>query len=111
MNDREKVLKAFFADGRLVSWPVKRQKQLIALEELLQDFLPGVAYKESEVNQLIRYEDFCLIRRLFVDLGFMHRVNAIYQVNSPELWPTFCPDEQSNGASVRESERQNSQKP
>lgn len=91
VNEREKVLKTFFADGRLKSWPVKHQKQLIVLEELLQGFQPGIAYQEAEVNQIIqsRYDDFCLIRRMWVDLGFMRRAHAIYQVNPRHLWPTF----------------------
>lgn len=91
MDEQCKVLKAFFCDGRLTAWPVKHSKQLIVLEQLVSDFQPGVCYPEAQVNQLIRqrFEDFCLIRRSFVDLGFMRRESGVYQLNPEHRWPTF----------------------
>lgn len=91
MDKRERVLRGFFSAGKLRSWPAKQSKQLIVLAELIRDFQPEVAYQEKEVNSIIlqRYDDFCLIRRSFVDLGFMRRADAVYRLNPVHRWPTF----------------------
>ena len=47
------------------------------------------------VNDMIakRYEDYCLVRRMFVDLGFMRRENGIYQLLLEQNWPTYVGEE------------------
>lgn len=86
---RDKVLQTFMPAGRVKSWPAKLSKQLILLEELVQDFEPGVAYPEEEVNTRVkeRYEDYCLVRRMFVDFGFMRRDEGVYRVQPETHWP------------------------
>ncbi len=86
---REKVLQTFMPNGQVKTWPAKLSKQLVVLEALMQDFEPGVAYSEAEVNVRIaeRYEDYCLVRRMFVDLGFMRRDGGVYWVEPEAKWP------------------------
>lgn len=82
MEKRAKVLQIFMAEGKVKSWPAKLSKQLVILEELARDFELGVSYEEKQVNAIIanRYEDFCLVRRMLVDLDFMRRENNVYQL-------------------------------
>lgn len=79
---KEKALQTFMSEGKVKSWPAKLSKQIFLLEELVRDFELGVSYEEKEVNTIIanRYEDYCLVRRMFVDLGFMRRENNTYQL-------------------------------
>jgi hypothetical protein len=84
LRDESSVLpegvRQFFRDGRLVSMPAKRSKQIEVLNVLIEDFEIGQAYPELEVNQVIarRYEDFATVRRDFVDEGLMTRERGIY---------------------------------
>jgi len=70
---------------------VKQSRQLLVLQRLIQDFRPGVDYPETEVNRIIsgRYDDYCLIRRMFVNHGFMRRENAVYRLNPEYCWTTW----------------------
>jgi hypothetical protein len=71
----EKVRRAFFKDGRLTSIPAQRQKRLVILDVLAQEFEPGRRYPEREVNRRLRgwHDDVAALRRYLVDEGFMER--------------------------------------
>ncbi len=88
-TEREKVLAAFFEDGKVTSMPVQHKRKLIVLRELLQDVEPGRTYQEKELNQLIaeRYQDFCTVRRYWVDLGYMERHDGYYRLLPQSEWP------------------------
>lgn len=87
-DEREKVLRNFFVNGRLKDIPVQRKKKLYVYEEILKAFRPDRDYPESEVNELIKgyFDDFCTIRREFIVNRYMTRDKGIYRVNPPELW-------------------------
>jgi biotin operon repressor len=86
---REKVVRAFFRDGALVRIPKQWKKRMIVLEEFLPSFEAGRAYEEHEVNERITplYEDYCTIRRMLVDEGYMTRQGATYRRNEREDKP------------------------
>lgn len=93
--ERQKVLDAFFVDGRLVKSPAKMSKRNIAYGEILKRFEPNRTYTEKEVNTIISevYDDFCEVRRHFVDHGWMQRDNngSCYQLNE-ELFKRMVND-------------------
>jgi len=79
--ERDKVLRTFIGtDGRLVRIPVKRSKRLVVLERLAQEFEPGEAYPETEVNARMRAfdDDVAALRRHLVDEGFLDRRDGWY---------------------------------
>jgi len=77
---REKVVKSFFRDGRLVRLPAQYKKQQIVLEEISRRFEPGRRYPERELNLIIMgvHEDYCTIRRLMIGEGLMEREENVY---------------------------------
>lgn len=81
---REQVVEGFFRDGRLVQLPKKWRKRAIVLEEFLGEFETDREYGEREVNERIgkRYEDYCTIRRMLVDEGYMTRTAGVYRLTS-----------------------------
>lgn len=78
--DADRVLGAFFRDGRLTSIPAVHSKRLVVLDYLARLFEPGVAYPESEVNdRLAQYHpDVAALRRYLVDDEFLHRRDGFY---------------------------------
>lgn len=77
----EKVLKAFFKRGRLVSIPAQLKKQQIIFEKIARQFEPERAYSEKEVNVILVdfHDDVAMLRRGLVDHGFMERDGGIYR--------------------------------
>ena len=78
---REKVLGIFFKDGKLSRMPVQKKKRLIILDKFAALFEPGRKYSEQEINRCILqyYEDYCMIRRLLVEEGYMERSSQSYK--------------------------------
>lgn len=83
-DDRARVMKHFFEDGRLVNIPAARKQRVIVLQYLLEQFEPQRSYPEREVNELLGSfnEDFATLRRELVDYGYLVREKGIYQVAS-----------------------------
>ena len=52
-DDRGRVLRNFFKNGKLVSIPAARKQRVIVLQYLLEQFEPGRTYPEREVNELL----------------------------------------------------------
>ncbi len=80
-GDPDRVLRAFLdANGRLVRVPAKRSKRLVVLDLLAQEFEPGEAYPETEVNSRLRafHDDVAALRRWLVDEGFLDRRDSWY---------------------------------
>ncbi len=77
----KKVLSSFFSNQKLKNMPVQRKKRLIILKEIAKQFEIGKQYTEKEVNEIIKhvYEDFCTVRREFVDEKLFTRQNQIYE--------------------------------
>jgi biotin operon repressor len=78
---REKIVRTFFRNGVLVQIPKQWRKRTIVLEEFLASFEPGKEYGEDEVNGRIAplYADYCTIRRMLIDQGYMTRRGQKYR--------------------------------
>jgi hypothetical protein len=85
-TEREKVVRAFIHDGRLVSIPAKASKREVLLPVILDRCFPeDRPYDEAEVNvRLARlHPDVAALRRYLVDAGLMTRDAGIYQRTRP----------------------------
>jgi DNA-binding transcriptional ArsR family regulator len=82
--DAERVLATFFADGRLTKMPAQKRKREVVLDQFAALFEPGDVYPEALVNEMITaaFEDYCLIRRLLVDEGYLARERGMYSRTS-----------------------------
>lgn len=82
VNDRDRILKNFFRNGKLMNIPAARNKRVIVLQYLLEQFDPQRTYVEREVNELLGafHEDFATLRRELVDYGYLTREKGVYQV-------------------------------
>jgi hypothetical protein len=86
LTEREKVLRAFVRDGRLVSIPAKPKKRQLLLPFILERCFPeDRAYEEKEVNQRLAllYQDVSALRRYLIDAGLMTRAAGIYRRATP----------------------------
>ena len=88
-RDPPAALAAFLdADGRLTSWPVKRQAQDVAIAYLGKALEPGREYSEAEVNAFMEalhtFRGTALLRRALVDAGVVTRTanGSIYHLVS-----------------------------
>jgi hypothetical protein len=79
-TERDQLLRAFIADGKLTSIPTSRRKRRVVLEHLAACFEPGVKYPEKAVDAILRawYPDYASLRRYLIDEGLMAREHAIY---------------------------------
>jgi hypothetical protein len=77
---RRKVLDSFIRHGMLEKLPAQHKKRLIVLEQFAIRFEPDRRYSEQEVTGLINplFDDYCTIRRLLVDEGFVQRKGTTY---------------------------------
>jgi len=77
---RQKVISTFMADGKIAKMPAQLKKKLILIEEICRAFEMGKSYTEKEMNIAIAdyYDDFCMVRRVFIDYGLFSRENGIY---------------------------------
>jgi hypothetical protein len=86
LTDLEKVVRAFFRDGRLVSIPAKRSRRDLLLPVILDRCFPeDRAYEESEVNMRLAliHPDVAALRRYLVDGRLMTREAGIYRRARP----------------------------
>ncbi|HUU45058.1 MAG TPA: DUF2087 domain-containing protein [Acidobacteriota bacterium] len=79
-GDREKVMHAFFKDGKLKEIPAQRKKRRFVLDRLIEEFELGRVYDESEVNDILRrfHSDVCTLRREFIMERMMTRTAGKY---------------------------------
>lgn len=77
----DKVIAAFFQNGKLLSLPVQEKKREVVLGKIVENFERNHDYTECEVNEIIHhlYDDFCAVRRALVDQKLMKRENGIYR--------------------------------
>jgi len=86
LTELEKVLRAFFRDGRLVSIPAKPKKRELLLPYILEQCFPDDRdYEEKEVNQRLAllFGDVAALRRYLVDAGLMTRRAGVYRRTTP----------------------------
>jgi biotin operon repressor len=79
----KKVIRAFYRNGKIEKLPSQYKKRLLVLEQLLNDFSPVKTYAETEIDSIVsdKYDDYCTIRRLFIDEKMMTREKGIYRIN------------------------------
>ena len=86
LTEREKVVRAFLRDGRLVSIPAKPGKRDLLLPVILDRCFPEDRdYEEKEVNMRLAllHPDVAALRRYLVDGGLMTREAGIYRGRAP----------------------------
>ena len=86
LTDREKVVRVFIRDGRLVSIPAKPSKRDVLLPVILDRCFPeDRPYEENEVNMrlAVLHPDVAALRRYLVDGGWMTRQAGVYRRMRP----------------------------
>ena len=81
-RSRERVIRAHFRGRELLHLPKRWKDRRIVLEELLDAFEPGREYPEAQVDERLRarFPDYCTLRRLLVDEGYLARKGGIYRL-------------------------------
>lgn len=74
-EEREKVLKSYFAGSKLNTFPASEKKKIVILQQIIKNFDVKKKYTEKEVNEALKgvFEDFVTIRRYLIEYGFMDR--------------------------------------
>lgn len=77
---RDRLLRAFVVNGRIVTLPAKRSRRRLLLDQIAQAFEPGIRYPERRVSQFlgIIHADFAALRRYLVDEEFLSRADGVY---------------------------------
>ena len=86
LTEREKVIRAFLRDGRLVSIPARPAKRDLLLPVILDRCFPeDRPYEEKEVNMRLAllHPDVAALRRYLVDGALMTRDAGIYRRARP----------------------------
>ncbi len=85
----EEILKKYGRKGVLTHLPKNHAARLEVLAWLATPFQPGVAYSESQVNDLLRGHeiDHVTLRRYLVDYGFLARQSGIYRLAAELPFP------------------------
>ena len=71
-------IKSFLDEqGRLISYPAKRKRQIFAFFYLASKFEPGRLYTEKEVNEILKawhtFDDWAILRRELLVCRFLCR--------------------------------------
>jgi hypothetical protein len=68
-------------DGRLKTIPAQPRKRLAVLRHLARSFRPGQAYREAQVNRILRrlHADTAALRRELVAAGLLTRQAGVYR--------------------------------
>lgn len=85
----DEILKRYGRGGILTHLPTKHEARMEVLAWVAAPIRPGVTYRESEINDLLRGHgiDHVTLRRYLVDYGFLSREGGIYQVAAQPPWP------------------------
>jgi len=83
MSVSQKIINRFLKKGRFETLPVQRKKRRYILEYILKQFEANRVYSEKEVNEIITrfHDDYCRVRREFVDERMMNRKAGKYRRN------------------------------
>ncbi len=74
-EESEKILKSYFKDCKLKTFPAGEKKKIVILKEIIGSFDVNKKYTEKEVNEILKdiFDDFVTIRRYLIEYGFMER--------------------------------------
>ncbi len=80
-NPGELVIGRFMKDGRFETLPVQLKRRKYILEYILRQFELNRIYSEKEVNEIISrfHDDYCRVRREFIDEKMMNRKDGKYR--------------------------------
>jgi excisionase family DNA binding protein len=80
LDPGQKIVNRFMKNGRFDVLPVQRKKRRYIIEYILSQFEFGKVYAEKEVNEIIGrfHDDYCRVRREFVDERMMSRKDGKY---------------------------------
>jgi hypothetical protein len=71
------LLVSFLVDGRLIRWPAKYSRQLVAAQWLADQLDPDAILSERELNERLNelhtFSDAAMLRRYLVDLRLLDR--------------------------------------
>jgi excisionase family DNA binding protein len=83
LNPAQKIVGRFMKRGRFERLPAQRKKRKYVLQYILGKFEDNRVYSEQEVNEIIKeyHNDYCRVRRGFIDEGMMHRKDGSYRRN------------------------------
>lgn len=72
-RERQKVLRSYMVEGRIVAIPVRRSERLVLFDQVARTFEPGVRYSEAELNSALLHfsSDLVVLRQGLLDEGFM----------------------------------------
>lgn len=83
--EKEKVLKNYIVNDKIIKIPRSEKKKIIILGYLLNKFQHDKKYTETQVNEIINsmHEDYASLRRYLIQYGFMDREDngSAYWVN------------------------------
>ena len=88
-------IKSFLDDnGRLISYPAKRKRQIYTLFYLASKFEPGKRYTEKEVNEILNkwhtFNDWAMLRRDLYDCQFLNRKSDCSEYWMEDNQPTLA---------------------
>ena len=83
---QRKVLRDFFEGERLKEIPASRKKRAVILGRLSHEFEPGIRYRETEVNDVLKrhHADPATLRRELVGAGLLQRAQSVYWRSEPQ---------------------------
>ncbi|MCP4583097.1 MAG: DUF2087 domain-containing protein [candidate division Zixibacteria bacterium] len=84
MDPGQKIINRFMKKGKFEILPAQRKKRRYILEYILKQFETNQVYSEKEVNDIIIgfHDDYCRVRREFVDEKMMFRNEGNYRRNA-----------------------------
>ena len=84
LKPAEQIIDRFMKNGKFETLPVQKKKRQYILDFILKQFRMNRVYTEENVNEIIaRYhDDYCRIRREFIDARMMYRKDGNYRRNS-----------------------------
>lgn len=83
----QQVIKTFVREGIIIMLPAQPEKRKVLLDYLMQDFEPGKAYTEQEVNfkLLDHYDDYRTLRKELLNAGLLFRQKGLYTRPAAEM--------------------------
>jgi hypothetical protein len=85
-SSEQKLLQTFIENGKIKEIPARRQKRLVVLQWLVNQFELGRRYPEAEINERLKqlHPDHAALRRYLVENGLMQREAGFYwRVDQP----------------------------
>lgn len=79
-SSEQRILQTFLEGDRIKEIPARRQKRLVVLQWLVNQFERDVRYPEAEMNARLKqyHPDFAALRRYLIENGLMQREQGVY---------------------------------